>query len=132
MKSNILWFIAGILLAGCVTGPKELKEHNLLGVFDSNKGYVQSSEIIRDMATYCDSGLFSVSYKNFDSLEKATISLKNKNMDYYYMYIEVEGTSSDTSKISVYHYMNTSVTRAMATKVEEWVTQGSRQCTQGF
>ncbi|HCG5470956.1 TPA: hypothetical protein NJZ87_001100 [Vibrio parahaemolyticus] len=121
-----------LFVAGCVTSPIELKEHNLLNVFDSQLSYVGASEIIKDMATYCDSGIFVVEYHDFATLSKASIDLKNKNANNYFMHIEVEGQRDNGSKVSVYHYMNTSVTRTMSKAIEKWVTEGSQSCVPGF
>lgn len=84
------------------------------------------------MSKYCSSNILELEAKDFAVIKKTTLDYKTKNGPHYFMRIEVDETGTDQSKITVYHYMDTQVTRKMATQVEQWVNNNSKECVRGF
>ena len=132
MKKISVILGTAISVAGCATSGQAVKEHNLLNLFISQGTVKHSALTISEMSRYCSRNLLELETKEFPMLKKATLDYKVKNGNQYFMRIEVNESGINQSKISVYHYMNTEVTRNMATQVEKWVTNNSRECVPGF
>ena len=131
MRVVCLVVLLGVL-SGCATSGSGVKEYNLLAVFDADMGHAEAANVVADMSRYCDSGIFKVEKKNLESINKSVVDLKNENADHYYLHVEFTQDESGGSKVSVFHVMDTEVTRGMADAIRQWVTEGSTECVQGF
>ncbi|MFS1437379.1 hypothetical protein [Shewanella sp. 10N.286.48.A6] len=132
MRKIVCAALFPLMVVGCASSGKAVKEHNLINIFYAELPHEKAAGIVADMSTYCGSGIFDVEHNDLNSIGMSTIDLKNKNANHYYMHIEVEAADKNKSKLSVYHYLNTSVTRDMGKTIENWVVNGSRECIQGF
>ena len=121
------------LLIGCgATTGVGVKDHNLISVFNSNMDSDKTTSIIFDMSKYCSSGLLDTEEYNLKSLNKSVIDYKIKGKPSgYYMHIEIEAIDQSHSKVSIYNYMNTEVTKKTAQTIEKWVNGSSKTCEQG-
>lgn len=129
---KIISLLLLLFLGGCAISGQSLKDHNLINMFYAKKDYHKVGKKIADMSNFCESGVYIVEYKNMDSIKKSVVDLKGRYANYYYMHVEIEGVGENESKISVYHYMNTKVTRNMGQAIESWVNADSKECVSGF
>jgi len=120
------------VISGCTVSGRAVKEHNLLNVFFADESHEKVAGVITDMSRYCDTGVFVVESKYLSNINKSVIDYRVKNGAQYFMHIEVEETGNRKSKVSIYHYMNTAVTKNMARKIEDWVISGEKDCVNGF
>ena len=132
MRRVYLAVVLPVILAGCATSGKAVKDHNLINVFYADMPHPKTAGIVADMSSYCSSGLFDVEHNDLNNIGVSTVDLKNKHANHYYLHVEVEAAGSNKSKVAVYHFQNTRVTREMGKAVESWVLNNSKVCVPGF
>ncbi len=131
-KSRIVSIALIVALSGCATSGQAVKDKNLLNVFVSQAQPSQAANVISEMSKYCSRNLLEQDVKEFKIINKFVIDYKVKNSSHYFMRIEVDATGLNQSKVSIFHIMDTEVTRNMARQVEKWVSGNSKECVLGF
>ncbi|WP_422491046.1 hypothetical protein [Endozoicomonas sp. ALE010] len=103
-----------------------------MNIFYTDHSYIEAAKIVADLSVYCESGIFTVESKNFETLKKSTVDLRNRHAQHYYMHVEIEFVENNKSKVSIYNLLNNSQTKQQAIVIESWLNNKSTECVPRF
>lgn len=126
---TIVVFPLLLILAGCTSTSSDVKNSNILNIFQSTLPPEQMVRLLFDMSRYCLTKNLDVTKEEYPSTKKYSIDFKLKNTQYHTIRVDIESYNLSYSKVYVYSTIKSNFTLTLANQMEKWGTSNNRECS---